>query len=105
MPKIVLKVTVALLIYLIFNFLKVKRYDTIISYRLLLAPLIPVFKIFGKKVVFSERTASKEILNKQWMAFLFNYSNFITCNSLITKEYLELIGVRNVKVIFNIGLN
>jgi len=91
-------------LYLICNFFRVKRYDTIISYRLLMAPLIPVFKICSKKVVFSERTASQEILNKKWMAFLFNYSNYITCNSLVTKDYLELIGVRDVKVIFN-GIN
>lgn len=77
------------------------KYDVSISYRLLLTPLIPLFKVCSKKVIFSERTASQEILNKKEMAFFYKMANHITCNSPITQEYLKKIGVNGVKIIYN----
>lgn len=104
------KILTYFLIYLNVYFFLLKyrlfygKFDVVLSYRQALSPLIPIFKFSGKKIVFSERTASNNLIKHKWMSWFFNLSNNITCNSQITAQYLETIGVRNVKIIYN-GIN
>lgn len=80
---------------------KTYKYKVVVSYDMFFAPLIPIFKKFKSKVIFSERTAQEKILNKSYLARFYNKADFITCNSDYTLDLLKKIGVKDVITIYN----
>lgn len=80
---------------------KEAKYDVIIGYHMFWSILIPVFKMIGSKVIFSERTAQKILLHRSYLSYFYNKADIITCNSIYTKELLTQINVKDVKVIYN----
>lgn len=81
-----------------------KKYDVVISYGMILAPLIPIINLFNKKIIFSIRTATKILYKRKYLKIFLNKADIVTCNSPHTKKILQDIGVKNIKFIPN-GIN
>jgi len=65
---------------------------------MILAPFIPLFKLFGVKVIFSCRTATKILIRRKYLGWLYNCADYVTANIYRTCDYLRLIGVKPVKL-------
>lgn len=81
------------------------RPHVLISYGMLLAPFIPLFKLFGVKVIFSCRTATKILTRRKYLGWFYNCADYVTTNTYRTCNYLHLIGVKSSKLtIINNGV-
>lgn len=82
----------------VFNLLKTEA-NVILSYGMILAPFIPLFKLFRLKVIFSCRTATAILFQRKYLKWHYNCAGYITTNSNITRKYLGQIGVQAEKII------
>lgn len=80
---------------------KKRRYDFLITYQEILSPFILVSLIISKKVLFSIRSASRKLLKRKYLKYLFNKCDLIISNSYEGEEYLKKIGVKKTIVILN----
>ena len=86
---------------LVFFFLKRGGYPVVVSYASVIAPLIPVIKLFNNNLLFSVRTASDKLFRRRYMRFLLKVPDVVTCNSPVTKDLLKDLGIQNVQVVLN----
>lgn len=87
-------------IYLFFYiFFKVPTFDTIYLYSKVFIPLIPIFKVKSKRVIFSLREADDKVTRFPYYHIL-KQCTHITCNSLVTYNLMHKKGM-DIKLINN----
>ncbi|MCG8606815.1 glycosyltransferase family 4 protein [bacterium] len=78
--------------------LQKSKSQVLISYGMILAPFIPLFKILKRRVFFSCRTATSILERRRYLASFYNMADVVITNSLATNNYLDQIGVLKSKI-------
>jgi len=83
------------------SLIKKHNVGSVLMYSRMALVLIPVFKLFGVKVVFSERNTGETILGKKIYAKILKNADEITANSTQATEYYKRNGFDKVRTVYN----